>query len=310
MLGESLQHAGFVAIVGPPNAGKSTFMNRVLGKQISIVTPRAQTTRNKINGILTTADAQIIFIDTPGITKSDFGKLLNNWMNKYSFSASKDADLTLFFVDVSQQHPEMGLGDEEKHILENLPTSASVFLIANKQDAVKPMRCNDTVALYNRHFSFKQSFIISAEKGDGVDQLLKEITQLLPSGPKMFPDGMDSDSPDDFMITEIIRGKIFTFLSKELPYHTTVTIDLIKDHDTKNILLINATIHVARKSQKGIVIGKAGSMLRKIGSTARTDLESLFERQVGLKLFVRIEEKWYGQEKLLKKVGFDKDFDD
>ncbi|MCK5809426.1 GTPase Era, partial [bacterium] len=262
MLGESLKHSGFVAIVGPPNAGKSTFMNFVLGKKISIVTPRAQTTRNKINGILTTADSQVIFTDTPGITKSDFGKLLNNWMNKYSFSASNDADLTLFFVDTSQQHPEIGLGEEEQHILDNLSTSTSVFLIANKSDVVKPMRSEDTIRLYSRHFSFKQSFIISAETGEGVPQLLEAVTTHLPSGPKMFPDGMDSDAPDDFMITEIIREKIFTYLSKELPYHTTVTIDLIKNHDTKDILLINATIHVARKSQKGIVIGKGGSMLR------------------------------------------------
>lgn len=309
MLGESLKHAGFVAIVGPPNAGKSTFMNFVLGKKISIVTPRAQTTRNKINGILTTADSQIVFVDTPGITKSDFGKLLNNWMNKYSFSASKDADLTLFFVDISLQHPELGPGEEEQHILENLPSSAQVILIANKSDAVKPMRCDDTIKLYNRLFSFKDSYIISAQTGDGVDALLETITTQLPSGPKMFPDGMDSDTPDEFMITEIIREKLFTYLSKELPYHTTVTIDLMKDHDSKDILLINATIHVARKSQKGIVIGKAGSMLRRIGTTARLDLESLFERHIGLKLFVRVEEKWFGQEKLLKKVGFDKNFD-
>lgn len=309
MLGESLKHSGFVAIVGPPNAGKSTFMNFVLGKKISIVTPRAQTTRNKINGILTTADTQTIFIDTPGITKSDFGKLLNNWMNKYSFSASKDADITLFFVDVSKQHPEMGPGLEEAHILETLQKTATVFLIANKSDIVKPMRSDDTIRLYNQLFPFKKNFVISAETGDGVKELLQEIEEILPPGPKMFPDEMDSDAPNEFMVTEIVREKLFTYLSKELPYHTTVTIDLMKNHDTKDILLIHATIHVARKSQKGMVIGKAGSMLRKIGTAARLDLETLFERHIGIKLFVRIEEKWFEQENLLKKVGFNKDFE-
>ncbi len=308
MLGNQLKHSGFAAIIGPPNAGKSTFMNRVLGKKVSIVTPRAQTTRNAINGILTMPDAQIVFTDTPGITKSDFGKLLNNWMNKYSFSASKEADATLFFVDVSRQHPEQGIGEEEKHILKTLDTASPVILVANKSDIVKPMRCDDTIRLYRKHYNFHAAHTISATTGAGVEALLQTVLSCLPAGPQMFPDNMDTDAPDEFLITEIIREKIFILLSKELPYHTTVTVDLTEEHQKKDMMIIHATIHVARKSQKGIVIGKNGSMLKKIGTTARHELEQLFERNIALKLFVRIEEKWFGREQSLKKVGFDKDF--
>ena len=309
MLGSQLKFTGFAALIGTPNSGKSTFLNALLNEKISIVTPKAQTTRNKIRGIYTTEDTQIVFTDTPGITSTDWGKLLNSWMNKYSFSASNESDLTLFFVDVSKQHPELGIGEEEKHILERLNKKNPVILVANKCDIVKPMRVDDTIAIYSKFFKFAKTCKISALKREGIDELIELIKEYCEPGPMMFPEGASTDQDDRFLVSEIIREKLFFKLSQELPYDTVVTVERMSDHKTKNILLIDATIHVARKSQKGIVIGKQGKTLGEIGKESRKELEKIYGCQVGLKLFVRIEEKWFEKEKLLRKVGFEKDFE-
>jgi len=309
MLGDKLKHSGFVTIIGIPNVGKSTFLNKVIGQKVSIVTPKAQTTRNQIRGILTQEDSQIIFIDTPGITKGNFGKLLNKWMNRYSISSTKDADLILFFVDISTQHPELGIGEEEKNILTKIPQNKKTILVANKTDLVKPMRAEDTIAVYKKHFNFFETYKISAETGDGIDILLKKIKENIPEGPQYFPEDYFSDQEPNFMASEIIREKVFLYLRQELPYSTAITVDNLRNHKTRDLLLIDATIHVSRKSHKGMIIGKKGTTLGKIGKTAREELEDLFERKIGLKLFVRIEEKWQEKENLLKKVGFQKDFE-
>jgi len=309
MLGNELKYTGFAAIIGAPNSGKSTFLNSVVESKVSIVTPKAQTTRNKIRGVYTKNDAQIVFTDTPGITATDFGKMLNNWMNRYSFSAAKESDFTLFFVDVSKQHPELGIGEEEKHILDNLKRGTPTILVANKCDVVKKMRADDTIAVFRKYFKFDAAFAISALDGTGIDTLLEEIKKYCQPGPQLFPDDMTTDQDDSFLVSEIIREKLFMELTQELPYHTVVTIERMTDHKSKDILLIDATIHVARKSQKSIVIGSKGSTLGRIGRKAREELEVIYGCQVGLKLFVRIEENWFEKEKLLKKVGFEKDFD-
>ena len=309
MLGNTLKYSGFAAIIGVPNSGKSTFVNTVVKSKISIVTPKAQTTRNKIRGIYNAPDTQIVFTDTPGITSTDFGKLLNNWMNKYSFSAAQDSDFTVFFVDVSTQHPEKGIGEEEAHILKNLSVKTPVILVANKADAVKPMRVDDTIAVYKKHFKFAAAYTISAKTGDGIAELLEGLKQFCKEGPQLFPEDMETDQEDNFLVSEIIREKLFLELSQELPYSVVVTVERMHDHKTKDILMIDATIHVARESQKGIVLGKKGATLGKIGALARHDIEEIYDCQVGLKLFVRVEEKWFDKERLLQKVGFEKDFD-
>lgn len=309
MLGKELKYTGFAAIIGAPNSGKSTFLNNVVKSKVSIVTPKAQTTRNKIRGVYTKDDAQIVFTDTPGITSTDFGKLLNNWMNRYSFSAANESDFTLFFVDVSTQHPELGIGEEEKHILDNLKSRTPTILVANKCDIVKKMRADDTIAVYRKYFKFADTFAVSALDGTGIDELVEAIKKYCVSGPQLFPEDMTTDQDDSFLISEIIREKLFMELSQELPYHTVVTIERMTDHKSKDILMIDATIHVARKSQKSIVIGAKGSTLGNIGKKARLELEKIYGCQVGLKLFVRIEEKWFEKERLLQKVGFEKDFD-
>lgn len=309
MLGNTIKYSGFAAIIGVPNSGKSTFVNTVVKSKISIVTPKAQTTRNKIRGIYNAPDTQIVFTDTPGITSTDFGKLLNNWMNKYSFSAAQDADFTMFFVDVSTQHPEKGIGEEEAHILKNLSVKTPVILVANKADAVKPMRTDDTIAVYKKHFKFAAAYAISAKTGDGIAELLEGLKQFCKEGPQLFPEDMETDQEDNFLVSEIIREKLFLELSQELPYSVVVTVERMHDHKTKDILMIDATIHVARESQKGIVLGKKGATLGKIGALARHDIEEIYDCQVGLKLFVRVEEKWFDKERLLQKVGFEKDFD-
>ena len=309
MLGNTIKYSGFAAIIGVPNSGKSTFVNTVVKSKISIVTPKAQTTRNKIRGIYNAPDTQIVFTDTPGITSTDFGKLLNNWMNKYSFSAAQDSDFTVFFVDVSTQHPEKGIGEEEAHILKNLSVKTPVILVANKADAVKPMRTDDTIAVYKKHFKFAAAYAISAKTGDGIAELLEGLKQFCKEGPQLFPEDMETDQEDNFLVSEIIREKLFLELSQELPYSVVVTVERMHDHKTKDILMIDATIHVARESQKGIVLGKKGATLGKIGALARHDIEEIYGCQVGLKLFVRVEEKWFDKERLLQKVGFEKDFD-
>jgi GTP-binding protein Era len=281
----------------------------VLKQKVSIVTPKAQTTRNNIKGIYTTDSCQVIFTDTPGITSTDFGKLLNAWMNRYSFSAAGDADLVLFFVDVSEQHPEKGIGEEEAHILSKLKENQNVILVANKVDAVKQMRADDTLAVYKKAFPFKDAKIISAEKGTGMEELLQTIISGLPEGPQYFPEDYISDTAEEFLIAEIIREKIFMNLRQELPYNTTVTVEDLKDHSSKDMLLVQATIHVAKESQKGMIIGKKGMMLNKIGKTAREELEKIYETKIGLKLFVRVEKNWNEKEKLLLKVGFKKEFE-
>ncbi len=306
MLGDILEHSGFISVTGPPNSGKSTFLNKLLGRKISIVTEKAQTTRNRILGIQTTENSQLVFTDTPGITETSFGKVLNRWMNRFSFSAARDADIILFFVDTSVQHPENGMLKDEKYILSKLPENSTAILVVNKCDKVKPKRIEDTAVIYSRAFKFKNVFTISAKTGDGIPELMEGILSLIPEGPQYFPKDDITDQEDNFIISEIIREKAFSFLHQELPYSITVITDSVKHEE--NLITLHASIHAARKSQKGMIIGKKGKMLKKIGSAARLELEEIFEKKVMLNLYVRVEEKWNEKENLMIKMGFTKDF--
>lgn len=309
MLKEQLAHSGFVAVIGAPNTGKSTFVNTALGKKVSIVSPKVQTTRNAIRGIYTTDDAQVIFTDTPGITPDDFGKMLNDWMNKTAFSKAREADAVLFFVDATTQHPEQGPGKEEIDIICKLQVACPVLLVVNKVDAVKKMRADDTVAVLGKQYPFVGAHRISALDGKGIPELLAAVTALLPAGPQYFEAEEPSDQSDEFLAAEIVREKMFHLLQRELPYHAAVIVERIYDHEKiAGMLVINATINVARKSQKAIVIGEKGRMLKQIGMQARAELETLFGRKIHLLLHVRVEENWFSNERTLKKLGFEKDF--
>jgi len=308
MLKERLAHSGFVAVVGAPNTGKSTFVNTVIGKKITIVSPKVQTTRIAIRGIYTTTDAQIVFVDTPGITPTDFGKCLNNWMNRTAIARAGEADLVLFFVDATLQHPEQGIGEEDRSALEKIRTTAPLYLVVNKCDAVKKMRVTDTISLFSKHRSFAKSFAISALTGEGIPSLLDTVVAHLPEGPQYFDEHTPSDLPDEQFAAEVIREKIFFTLHQEIPYHSAVTVEEITDHEKRSdILVIRATIHVSRPSQKAIVIGENGRTLKKIGSLAREELEILFGKKIFLQLHVRVEEKWYDNEKLLRRMGMEKE---
>jgi len=311
VLKEQLAHSGFVAVIGAPNTGKSTFVNTAIGKKVSIVSPKVQTTRNAIRGIYTTDDAQVIFTDTPGITPDDLGKLLNDWMNRTAFSKAREADAVLLFVDVTTQHPEQGPGKEEIDILCKLRVQCPVLLVANKVDAVKKMRVDDTVAVLGKQYPFAGAHRISALSGAGVPELLAAVTALLPAGPQYFEAAEPSDQTDEFLVAEIVREKMFHLLQRELPYHSAVIVERMYDHETiAGMLVINATINVARKSQKAIVIGEKGRMLKRIGTQARVELETLFGRKIHLLLHVRVEEDWFAKERSLKKMGFEKEFDE
>jgi len=267
-----------------------------------------QTTRTPIRGIHTTENAQIVFVDTPGITPTDLGKELNRWMNRTATARAQEADLVLFFVDATAQHPEQGIGEEDRAALEKIKTPAPLYLVVNKCDAVKKMRVDDTIAVFSKEHPFTGSFRISALTGDGMTELLTAVIERLPEGPQYFEAEVSSDLPDEQFAAEIIREKIFLTLHQELPYHTTVTVEEIRDHETRpDMLVIRGTVHVARASQKAIVIGEKGSMLKKIGSLAREELEHLFGKKIFLHLHVRVEEKWFDDERLLRKRGIEKE---
>ena len=289
--------SGFVAICGRPNVGKSTLMNGLIKHKIAIISPKAQTTRNKIQGVLTDDDAQIIFIDTPGIHKPH-NRLSEN-MNKMAFSATKDVECIVFMVDGSE---EFGVGDN--YIIEKLKNAkVPVFLVINKIDKLKPGTVKDLEYHFKKLYNFEKIIPISALNLDNTDTLVNEIKNLLPEGPKYYPDGMISDHPENFIISEIVREKILYFTRDEVPHSVAVCVERVRR--TKNgSVAIDATIIVERDSQKGIIIGKGGTMIKKIGTAARKNLEHLLDTPINLELFVRVENNWRNSSKYLSEFGY------
>lgn len=289
--------SGFVSIIGEPNVGKSTFLNQVLKQKVAIVSNKPQTTRNVFSGIYNDDESQIIFLDTPGIHQAK--TKLGEYMSSAALSTIKSVDLVLFMINAYDDVLEYNL-----KIMESLQgVKTPVFLIINKLDTITDYdRLNQAIEVYKQTYDFKGVFGISALKGDNVDLLLLDIKKELSEGPKFYMDGEISDRPETFLIQEFIREKILEFTHEEVPHSVMVYLESYKNK--KHIIEILATVVVERKSQKGIIIGKNGTMLKRIGSAARVDIESLLGAKVYLELFCKVEENWRNREYYLKSYGY------
>lgn len=289
--------SGFVSIVGAPNVGKSTLLNRILGEKISITSQKPQTTRNRILGVAHRDSSQIVFIDTPGIHPAK-GEL-NIRIVDAAMAALKDVDVVLLVIDAVNPDPEA-----ENILSETLKQiEHPVLLSLNKIDLIEKPILLSLIESWAKVHPFEAILPISAKKGTQVEELLKAIEPCLPSGPPLFPEDSLTDLPERFITSEIIREKVFRLTGQEIPYATAVTIDSFT-RKKKNLTTIYASIHVERSSQKGIIIGNKGSKLRSIGEDSRKDIEKLLETRVFLKLFVRVQKNWSRDTKALRKFGY------
>jgi len=291
---------GYVTIIGEPNVGKSTLMNTLLQQKISIVTPKAQTTRHKILGILSTEEYQMIFLDTPGIIKPKY--LLQEVMMEFASSAIQDADVLLFMIDATKPGTDSVLAHAEAFSkLKGL--KKPVYLVINKVDAVEKLEILPVIDFYAKAFAFKEIFPISALKSDGTKELLSSVAKILPEHPPFFPTDIVSEHSERFFVSEIIREKIFLATKEEIPYSTTVDIIEFKEREAGKTF-ISADIYVERDSQKGIVIGKKGAMLKEIGAKARKDIEAFLQHPVFLELHVKVQKEWRESKSALERLGY------
>ena len=294
--------SGMVAIVGPPNAGKSTLMNYLLGQKISIVTPKPQTTRNRIAGIVNGEDHQIVFLDTPGLHKSR--EPLNIEMVKVAMESLAEVDLVLFLVDVSLPLPKKVKEQKDIELAEYInQIKGPAIMLLNKIDLVDRKTLLPLIASYNELYPFRAVIPVSALGGDGVDVLLKQILSLMPIGPRFFPEDIPTDASERFLCGEIIREKVFLLTGQEIPYSTAVLIESFKEDEIKRMVTIHAAIVLEKNSQKGIVIGKGGRKLKSIGTSARKDIETLIGAKVVLKLWVKVKKNWSQDQRFLKELG-------
>ncbi|AKC76094.1 GTPase Era [Staphylococcus sp. EG-SA-6] len=294
--------SGFVSIIGRPNVGKSTFMNRVIGHKIAIMSDKAQTTRNKIQGVMTRNDAQIIFLDTPGIHKPKHK--LGDYMMRVAKNTLSEIDAIMFMVNVNE---EIGRGDEYiMEMLKNVKTP--VFLVLNKIDLVHPDALMPRIEQYQKYMNFTEIVPISALEGLNVDHFIDVLKTYLPEGPKYYPDDQISDHPEQFVVSEIIREKILHLTSEEIPHAIGVNVDrMIKENDER--VRVEATIYVERDSQKGIVIGKGGKKLKEVGKRARHDIEMLLGSKVYLELWVKVQKDWRNKVNFIRQMGYIEDQD-
>ncbi|MGG3842562.1 GTPase Era [Anoxybacillus kestanbolensis] len=293
--------SGFVAIIGRPNVGKSTFLNRIIGQKIAIMSDKPQTTRNKIQGVYTTDDAQIIFIDTPGIHKPKHK--LGDFMVKVAQSALQEVDLILFMVNAVE-----GLGRGDEFIIERLKhVQTPVFLVINKIDEVHPDDLLPLIEQYRSLHSFAEVIPISALQGNNVETLLQQIKNYLPEGPQYYPAHQVTDHPERFIIAEFIREKALHLTREEVPHSIAVVIDSIERRENSDTVYVAATIIVERDSQKGIIIGKRGQMLKEIGQRARVDIEALLGSKVFLELWVKVQKDWRNKMAQLRDLGYRED---
>ncbi|NPA39911.1 MAG: GTPase Era [Thermodesulfobacteria bacterium] len=293
---EKKTKSGFVAIIGLPNVGKSTLLNQMLGTKVSIVSPKPQTTRFNVRGVLTRDNAQIVFIDTPGI--HDAKSLFNKIMVEEALAALEDVDAVLWVLDVTHRLPA------EEKILEiikkaNKPT----ILVLNKIDKIKKNELLPIIDYFSKLHDFKAIIPISALNNDGVDIVIDELIKILPEGPFYYEPDRITDIPLSLLIAEIIREKIFLLTFEEVPYCTAVKVEEIREEPERNFLYIQATIFVERESQKGILIGKKGQMLKKIGTLAREELEFLLGRRIYLDLWVKTLKDWRDKEFHIRRIA-------
>lgn len=297
-MGKEPFKSGFIAILGAPNVGKSTLLNQILGQKISITSEKPQTTRTRILGVLHRPHAQLIFLDTPGVHQAK--QTLNKRMVKIALGTLGDVDQILYVIDASRPDE-----DSDAFLLRNLrKVKTPVILAINKVDLIEKESLLPLMETWNKRHPFHAVVPISALKDIQIDQLLDEMSVLLPEGPLYFPEDTITDQPVRLIASEMIREKIFRLTSKEIPYSVAVTIDTFTEIPDKNRVDIEATIHVERDSQKGIIIGKGGTMLKKIGSMARLDIQRMVGSQVFLKLWVRVQKNWSKNAQALSGFGY------
>lgn len=290
--------SGFVTIIGRPNVGKSTLMNHLIGQKIAIMSDKPQTTRNRIQTILTNDLGQIVFIDTPGIhvpmTK------LGEFMNTSAETTLNEVDAVLWLIE-----PDKKIGKGDRYIIERLArVETPVFLVINKMDTIAKNELLEVIATYKDQYSFKDIIPISALKGENTDILLDRIFDVLEEGPMYFPEDMVTDQPERQICAELIREKVLLNMEQEIPHGVAVVIDQMKERENQAIIDIDATIVCEKDSHKGMVIGKQGAMLKKIGSMARRDMENLLGSKVNLKIWVRVKKDWRDSDYLLKNYGY------
>ncbi len=288
--------SGFITVIGRPNVGKSTLINALVGEKIAAVSDKPNTTRNRILGIRTLPNAQLVFLDTPGIHKprGPLGKA----MVHTAMSAVQEADVIVMMIEVKEP---FGRGDS--FIIESLPKPS--ILVVNKIDTIKKNELLPILQGSNEfEGKFKEIIPISALNADGTQELLDAIVKYLPEGPKYFPEDMITDQPERFIAAEFIREKIFTLTQQEIPYQTAVAIEEFEEIPEKNLIKISAVIYVERANHKGILIGKKGEMLKEIGTLARADIEKILGTKVFLELWVKVKDKWTHRENLIREFGY------
>ena len=289
--------SGFVALIGRPNVGKSTLLNYIVGQKVAIMSNVAQTTRNKIQGIYTSKDAQIVFIDTPGVHKP--ATKLGDFMERSTLSALDEVDAVVYVVSATEKR-----GPGDNFIIDRLKqVKQPIYLVVNKIDQVHPNDLPDIVAQYKDALPFKGIIPISALQGNNVNELINELVAGLPHGPQYYPDDQISDHPERFVIAEMIREKVFMLTRDEVPHSVAVDVTSVKREDEEHVH-ISANIVVERPGQKGIIIGKKGQMLKKIGTMARKDIERLLGDRVYLQLWVKVVPKWRDKSATLKDYGY------
>ena len=290
--------SGFVSIVGRPNVGKSTLMNNVVGEKIAIMSDKPQTTRNTIQAVYTDEEAQVVFLDTPGIHKPK--NKLGEFMVKSATDAFKNVDLVLFVVDESKK-----IGPGDRKIIDDLKNlKTPVVLVLNKIDQLRDEELFDLMKMYNAEGVFEQIVPISALKGRNINELLKVIKSHLEEGPQYFPDYMITDQPERVLVSELIREKVLHYIHDEVPHGVAVEIERMKSRKDKEIVDISAVIYCERDSHKGIIIGKNGRKLKGIGKSARADIELLLGSQANLQLWVKVKENWRNLQNYISNFGY------
>ncbi|MCD9022977.1 GTPase Era [Cohnella silvisoli] len=290
--------SGFVAIVGRPNVGKSTLMNQVIGQKIAIMSDKPQTTRNKIHGVYTTDDVQIVFLDTPGIHKPN--SKLGNYMLKAAESAFNEVDAILFLTDVTEP-----IGGGDRYIIEQLKkvTNTPVFLVLNKIDKIHPDEMLPVIDKFRKQMNFSEIVPVSALQGNNVNSLLEQVSNYLKEGPMYYPADQITDHPEQFVCAELIREKLLHLTREEVPHSIAVEIESMSVQDN-GLVNIGAVIFVERDSQKGIIIGKSGALLKEVGKLARLDIEKLLGSKIFLELWVKVNKDWRNRDSMLKSLGY------
>ncbi|MDN6725408.1 GTPase Era [Tetragenococcus halophilus] len=292
--------SGFVAIIGRPNVGKSTLLNRIVGQKIAIMSDKAQTTRNKIQGVYTTENMQIVFIDTPGIHKPKHR--LGDYMVNEAYGALQEVEAVLFMVNADEKR---GKGDNL--IIERLQKlDVPVFLIVNKIDKIHPDDLLAVIQDYATQMDFAEVVPLSATQGNNFETLMQLLEEQIPEGPQYFPKDQITDHPEYFIVSELVREKVLLFTQEEIPHSVAVVVDSMK-RDENDKIRIQATINVERDSQKGIIIGKGGKMLKQIGIRARQDMEKMLGDKVYLELWVKVQKDWRDKQRTLDDFGYKKE---